>query len=105
MHQHGPRHPHQFIGQCHGGDVESLGLLELQCPLQPPVRFTLGTAQGGAGAMDDQGAHVTVTALGYPEQLLFPAAGVLVRRQPEVGRNVAARRKMSGITQGRQERR
>ena len=95
-----PRRCERVCWQRHGGDVFTAPCLQRQGPPREPVGLVLGMAQYRSGTMDEQRAQISISALADAQEPLLAPAGVLARRQTEVGRHRAAIGKLPGIAHG-----
>ena len=92
-----PHQPRIFIGQRDRGDIGTTLTPEVERPLAKAVVMAGRDLQGGAGAMDQQGAEIAVALFGDAEQHRLAAGGVLTRDEAQVGGERAASGELAGV--------
>lgn len=102
----GPGDAGQFIGQCDGGLVVAHALLQGDDPvLQPAEDLTefgqlLGAIEYGAGAVDEQHAHVAVAPFADAAEMAPVTGAIFLRRKAQPAGQVAPITEVRGTAGG-----
>jgi hypothetical protein len=94
---HRPGHPGELVGERDGSD---LGRSPRQQPREPgpmPGAMDPGIADHGERASREQAAQIAITLLADAAKPVLAAAGVLLRHEPDPGREVPPRSEGPGI--------
>src|SRR6185437_6398912 len=94
---HRPGHPGELVGERDGSD---LGRSPRQQPGEPgpmPGAMDPGIADHGERASREQAAQIAITLLADAAKPVLAAAGVLLRHEPDPGREVPPRSEGPGI--------
>jgi hypothetical protein len=83
MNRDGPEDAGEFVGQCDGGAVVSAAMKDGEGPgLEAVGAFNAGGGeQGGAGAVNEEGAQIGITTFRDGAEVTAQAAGKLARDQ------------------------
>src|SRR5215831_10444527 len=101
---HRPSHPGEFVGKRDGSDFGGSPRQQSGEPWPMPSAVDLGIANHGKCASREQATQIAIALLADTAKLVLAPARVLLRHQPNPGREVSSRSKGPGIGNARNQR-
>src|SRR5215470_9833567 len=94
---HRPGHPGELVGERDGSDLGRSPRQQSREPGPMPGAMDHGIADHGERASREQAAQIAITLLADAAKPVLAAAGVLLRHEPDPGREVPPRSKGRGV--------
>src|SRR5262245_8223887 len=101
---HRPGHASDLVGKRDGGDLGRPTRQQCRKPWSMLGAVELGIADHGERAGGEQAAQIAVSLFADVAELVFATARVLLRYEPNPGREIPSRSKRLGITNARDQR-
>jgi hypothetical protein len=95
---HCPSHPGDFVGERDGSDLGGSPCQQCGEPRPMPGTMDLGIADHGERASREQAAQIAIALLADTAKLVLAPARVLLRYEPNPGREVSSRSEGLGIS-------
>src|SRR5262245_16811991 len=100
---HSPRHPGNLVGERDRSNLGGAARQQSRKPRPMSRAMDLGIADHGERAGSEQAAQVAIALFAYAAKLVLASARVLLRHEPDPGREVPTRSESLGVSNARDQ--